>query len=84
MRYFETQRIEFIKDFVEKHGAIKRRDIVHKFHISYPQATNDIAKFNRFYPGVLRYNFKTRQYEVTDETDFTQLPDLPSPGKRAD
>lgn len=63
MRYFEQQRIDWI---YKRRAPLNRKHLMDKFGISAPQATNDIRKFIKLYPGVWEYNVQKKRYERVD------------------
>lgn len=61
MRWFERQRIEWIR---ERREPFNRSDLMKAFDISTPQASNDIKKYIEMFPSALTYNMKKKRYEV--------------------
>lgn len=61
MRWFEKQRIEWIKNRKE---PFNRRDLMDAFDISMPQASNDIQAYLEIFPNSLTYNMNKKIYEV--------------------
>ena len=62
MRWFEKQRMEWIS---KRKAPFNRSDLMKKFDISVPQASKDIQKFLKLYPGIWEYNTSKKQYERT-------------------
>lgn len=56
-------RMAWIKEGVEIFGQINRENITRKFRVSSPQASNDLAKVVRRWPGLMTYNKSTKRYE---------------------
>lgn len=61
MRWFERQRMEWIS---KRRAPFNRADLMKKFQISLPQASNDISKYRAMFPHSLTYNNKLKRYEV--------------------
>jgi len=61
MRWFEKQRIEWIKNRKE---PFNRSDLMSAFDISLPQASCDIQKYITMFPNSLMYNMKKKRYEI--------------------
>ncbi len=61
MRWFERQRIEWISN---RRKPFNRKDLMDKFDISLPQASNDIQTYLKMFPSALTYNLKKKRYEV--------------------
>lgn len=64
MRWAEKQRRTWICDFIAKNEFINRKDIMDYFGISMPQASTDLKKLQSEFPNLLKYNTKTKRYEV--------------------
>ena len=62
-RWFLEHRLAWIKESVEIFGQINRENIMRKFLISSPQASNDIAEAVRRWPDLMTYNRSTKRYE---------------------
>lgn len=60
MRYFETMRMEWLSN---RRAPFNRKDLMDKFSISMPQASNDIQKFLRENPNIWQYNTSRKRYE---------------------
>lgn len=60
MRYFETMRMEWLGN---RRAPFNRKDLMDKFGISMPQASNDIQKFLKNHPNIWCYNFNKKRYE---------------------
>ena len=66
MRWCEEQRIAWIAETLRVFGFIKREHLRRKFHISFPQASNDLVLFRRIYPKAMRYD-ASRKCWVAEE-----------------
>ena len=62
-RWFLEHRLAWIKESVEIFGQINRENIMRKFLISSPQASNDIAEAVRRWPDLMTYHRSTKRYE---------------------
>lgn len=49
----------------KRRAPFNRKDLMDKFRISTPQASNDIQKYLSMFPGSFKYNPKLKRYEVT-------------------
>lgn len=58
------RRQEFIESCLFWEGRINRGDLVEKFGISIPQATDDIARYMKRAPGNIDYEPKERAYVI--------------------
>lgn len=68
LSWCHQQRMEWIAETVRVFGYINREHLVRKFGISMPQASKDIADFQRKSPGILRYDLSTRRYVAAEES----------------
>jgi hypothetical protein len=62
MAWCEEQRQAWIAEMLAIYGFINRVHLHRKFRISTPQASQDLARFARLHPGVMRYDRIRRQY----------------------
>ncbi|MBV5269011.1 MAG: hypothetical protein JZU55_02670 [Afipia sp.] len=62
-RWFINHRQEWIAETLRVFGFINREHIEKKFNISTPQASNDLARFERDHPGCMTYNKSAKRYE---------------------
>lgn len=62
MRYFERHRMEWIAEILSVFGYINRLHLMRKFGISAPQAASDFQKFQKFRPGIMEYDKRTKRY----------------------
>jgi len=65
MRWALKQRMKYIEDVLGEKGCINRRDLISKFGISVPQASNDIRAFVEANPGRIHYDVKKKTYVST-------------------
>lgn len=61
-RWFEQQRFEWIAETLRVFGFINREHIQRKFGISRPQASLDLAGFQRRYPQAMTYDPSAKRY----------------------
>lgn len=59
------RRLEFIEFRLYWEGGINRGDIMEKFRISMPQASNDLSQYQELAPGNMEYNKSTKRYFAT-------------------
>lgn len=64
MRWFERQRIEWIKNRKE---PFNRKDLMDAFDLSQPQASHDIQTYIKMFPMALTYNMNKKRYEVQND-----------------
>jgi hypothetical protein len=62
MGWCDDQRQAWIAEMLAIYGFINRVHLHRKFRISTPQASQDLARFARTHPGVMRYDLMRRQY----------------------
>jgi len=67
MNWFAERRLEWIEETVRIFGFIRIAHIQRKFEISRPQASNDLAEFQRRRPGRIVYDKSAKQYVATRE-----------------
>jgi hypothetical protein len=60
--WFATYRQEWIAETLRVFGFINRAHLQRKFRISQPQASHDLAEFNRTHPGAMRYDTTRKCY----------------------
>ena len=60
--WFVRQRLEWIGETLRVFGCINRIHLERKFGISTPQASNDLALFQKLYPDAMLYNAKLKAY----------------------
>jgi hypothetical protein len=65
-RWFKQQRMDWIAETLRIFGFINREHIKRKFGLSTPQASIDMNNFQKLYPGITRYDVKTKRYVLTE------------------
>ncbi|MBJ7533747.1 WYL domain-containing protein [Rhodomicrobium vannielii ATCC 17100] len=65
LRWGTEQRLEFIEFRAFWEGGIRRGDITGQFGVSVPQASNDLALYQRLAPLNLRYDASEKRYVPT-------------------
>lgn len=60
----ERQRLSFIERVLFWRGHINRSNLIDKFGISPPQATNDLVNYSTLNPAGCRYNVRAKRYEA--------------------
>ncbi len=63
-KYFLRHRQEWIAETLRVFGYINREHIERKFGLSTPQASLDLAVFQRAYPDKVVYNKNSKRYEA--------------------
>lgn len=76
LRWSEENRLRAIDATAFWEGRLNRADLMRRFGISVPQATNDLREYQARAPGNLRYD--TREKAYLAEPGFTPLYGLPS------
>lgn len=66
-RWGAEQRLEFIEFFVYWEGAINRSNLIDRFGVSAPQASNDLTAYQQLAPNNLRYDLSSKRYVRTPE-----------------
>lgn len=66
MNWFTNHRQEWIAETLRVFGYINREHIERKFGVSTPQASVDLRQFQKDNPGVIRYNTRSKRYELRD------------------
>lgn len=61
------QRLRWIEDRLWWVGELNRSDLIDRFGISPPQATNDIGLYQKLVPNALRYDSKKKHYVCQGE-----------------
>ena len=62
IRWGTEQRLEFIEFRTFWEGGVNRSDITEKFGVSVPQASSDLALYQRLEPTNLRYDSSEKRY----------------------
>jgi len=65
LRWGTEQRLEFIEFRAFWEGGVRRGDITGQFGVSVPQASNDLALYQRLAPLNLRYDSSGKRYVPT-------------------
>ena len=65
LRWSEETRLRAIDAMVFWEGRINRADLIRRFGISVPQATNDLREYQARAPGNLRYDGSEKAYLAT-------------------
>ena len=64
MRWFEQHRMQWIAETLRVFGFINRDHVVRKFGLSVPQASLDLARFQKMFPRAMTYNLSAKRYEA--------------------
>lgn len=64
MNWCEEQRLLWITDTLRVFGFLNREHLQIKFGISQPQASKDLATYQRRFPHAMRYNLSAKRYEA--------------------
>jgi hypothetical protein len=62
LRWGMEQRLEFIEFRMFWEGGVNRSDITQRFGVSVPQASNDLALYQKLAPANLRYDSSEKRY----------------------
>jgi predicted DNA-binding transcriptional regulator YafY len=65
LRWGTEQRLEFIEFRAFWEGGVRRADITSQFGVSVPQASNDLAQYQKLAPANLRYDSSEKRYVPT-------------------
>lgn len=65
LTWCQEQRIRMMENMIRAYGYINRKNIEQMFRISTPQASAELALFDKLFPGLLTYNKRTKRYEQT-------------------
>jgi hypothetical protein len=79
LRWGPEQRLEFIEFRLFWEGSISRSDLIERFGLSDPQASNDLSAYREKAPENLRYDTKTKRYLASD--GFTPILLKPNPDR---
>ncbi|WP_353330177.1 transcriptional regulator [Phaeobacter sp. NW0010-22] len=69
IKWATEQRFQYLEQRAFWHGSLNRSDLIEKFGISVPQASKDLASYQRMHPSNLSYDASKKQYSPTK--DFT-------------
>jgi hypothetical protein len=84
MNWFTRQRLEWISETLRVFGYINREHLQRKFGISQPQASTDLATFQRWSHNVMAYDASRKCYvAVSDEKRGSTKPPARSTRKPA-
>jgi hypothetical protein len=61
--YSARERLSFLERLAYWRGWVRRSDLVERFGVSVPQASADIAAYNKSNPRALRYDSSAKRYE---------------------
>ena len=76
MRWSVETRLEFIEFRLYWEGSLNRADIVDRFGVSVPQASNDLSKYQELAPRNIIYDRSGKRYLATPEfAPIFQPPD---------
>jgi hypothetical protein len=62
MNWFQQHRLEWIAETLRVFGFINRQHIMRKFSMSMPQASLDLALFQKLHPGVAEYDLTAKRF----------------------
>lgn len=65
-KWFAQHRQEWIAETLRVFGFINREHIERKFGVSTPQASLDLAEFQREHPGMITYDRSSKRYVRTE------------------
>lgn len=60
------QRLTFLEHQVFWEGGLNRSDLIDRFNVSVPQASNDLSKYQEIAPDNIKYDRVVRRYFATD------------------
>jgi hypothetical protein len=63
VNWFQAHRMEWITDCLHVFGFVNREHLMRKFQLSQPQASKDLAEYQRRHPKAMIYNTSTKRYE---------------------
>ena len=72
-RWFFKHRQEWIAEILLIFGFINREHIERKFGISTPQASVDLAAYQKSHPGVIFYNQSSKRYETKEPSSDIRI-----------
>ncbi len=67
MRWSVETRLEFIEFRLYWEGSLNRADIIDRFSVSVPQASNDLSKYQEIAPHNIVYDRRGKRYLATPE-----------------
>jgi hypothetical protein len=81
MTWSSDRRLDFIDWCLAIRGEVQRADISGVFGVSTPQASIDIAAFERVHPGAMRYDKTAKRY-VPSKTPYESRRGMDDPNVR--
>lgn len=72
MRWFEEQRLNWIKESIEIFGHVNRINIQRKFGISVAQAALDLQRAQARWPTLMKYDSSSRRYVSAGAEPFPE------------
>jgi hypothetical protein len=66
LRYFERERMEWIKNRIETMGRVNRREIRNAFDVSQATASKDLQTFQLMHPGMIVYDVHRKHYRKVE------------------
>lgn len=67
LRWGPERRLEFLEFLLFWEGGVNRSDLVDRFGVSVPQASNDITAYRELAPGNLEYDASAKRYIATSQ-----------------
>jgi predicted DNA-binding transcriptional regulator YafY len=64
-RWSARERLLYVEKLAYWRGWVQRRDLCERFGVSVPQASADLAEYQRLYPGHLAYDGSLKRYVAT-------------------
>lgn len=65
MNWCAQYRMDWIADTLRVFGFINREHLERKFGVSTPQASKDLAAFQRAHPAAMTYDVSAKRYVAT-------------------
>ena len=65
IKWAAEQRFQYLEQRAFWHGSLNRSDLIEKFGISVPQASKDLASYQKMHPLNLAYDASKKQYTPT-------------------
>jgi len=62
MKWFKQHRMEWVAECLRVYGFINRKHIMVKFGLSMPQASKDLADFQKLYPKAAEYDLSAKVF----------------------
>jgi predicted DNA-binding transcriptional regulator YafY len=67
LRWGPERRLEFLEFLLFWEGGLNRADLVERFGVSVPQASNDISAYRELAPANIEYDASAKRYIATSE-----------------